>query len=290
MNLERDADEEELPFLLSRPLPADAALSPSHLLEIHRLIDEQTVARPQWPRRRRLEILSVTAVVLTLVGLFAFRTDSYERNLAADTPAPDWVHFKVKDVVGHDVETWISPSLNLFAIKDHNDQLWVIFDLGKGHQLCLMPGAKQVRRWPLGATESESHRRSMEITRALFFENRPVESTKDLVVLDDLTRSVRMEGKEFLERSIRFQEGGNEGRYTVRLDPVTKRAEQVTIVLGKNQREIIQVLDYPAAGPASPQAFGLPDDVAIIDGRPTSIKQQLLEFHGRLYRWFRGDR
>jgi hypothetical protein len=226
---------------------------------------------------------------LTVVGLFVFPTSKYTRNFAADTPAPDWVHWKMPYQPGGVMtDVWMCPSLKIVTFAIPSDPFWFIADIGNSQEWCFKAGYG-VHRWPIDYPQNH-YSDELEIARALYIENAPLPPTESWEVQSDNSREVDIDGKRRVERTVSGKTPSGPRTMTLLIDPITRRANSVKI--NESGFVIDQTPDYPAAGPADMTAFGLDKDTPVTIGRlpppfSTTVRDWYLNASRQVRNWWR---
>lgn len=267
MNTQSGDDDEAMVALARIPLPADMLPTAEHRSRVKELLGEKTTPAPSpWIRWRR-EALAVAAIVLAVAGILLFAPNEPTPNLTAWSAAADWVHAEFEDQGDGKLDLYVSAELGVQSYVLPNG--FRIEDATHQRQFIKRSWESTVYGQPLTPEAAEKFLRLMKTFIAQTTYPSELDFEDDTELVSDEAHEVMVDGEPMTERTIVVRYGSEKVQSIIHYDRATSRAVRSTSTYLSTGKEISTVrYDYPKTGPATLRAFGIRDDVPIVQGFP----------------------
>lgn len=231
-------------------------------------------------------LVGATAASL-LIGWLAWH--SFGRSAWAEVVASvsgrPWLHAVGQADNGTVMESWYSPSRRVMAVKVKNGAHVFFWD-GEADVLETYDADGRPPAIHRAALDDENRRRWTEggLLQALLADDfETALAGLDARIIDQQRRTITVEGQPRHEYRLVVAGGDDAGmrrEVTALVDPATKLPITLSTSIrdadGKVVFEDVSVLDYPASGPNSIHALGVPRDAPLVDNVPRGDLQRAL--------------
>ncbi len=223
---------------------------------------------------RRWWLASSAAVVAMLaVGIVVLKPRDVWADVVKAFRSQKWIHIVRKDAQGSiGGEFWESPTAEISASKSAAEIR--LADTGSSLLQVYYPAQKKIVRLELNDQEQrESLRLFMQV---LLGES---EQLRYLQVVDRQHRSITEQGRTWDEIRLTVEPiGGTPMTWIVTIDPNTHLPRTFRMEIPGAPQQLTDEFDYPAEGPSTLAALGVPDDAELEDRVPKeSLKNILAE-------------
>jgi hypothetical protein len=236
--------------------------------------------RPWFLAARRWAILGAGAAAVLAVAVLWNHSDNFVLADVVEAVANQaWMHATGKGPNGTDFEMWYSPRDEIIATRQGKDVSYINVrqETIEIHEE-VEEGTSFLARLPMEGKQKKRFASGERRLQALFFGN-PMKSLKDgsNEIASQTKKTVREGDTSFVEYRLTSKAVGDaKPSVTVlRVDPETKLPVSWKSMIGDKQLFSCQV-EYPAHGPQSVYAMGVPRDAKIVDQTPNNDLELIL--------------
>jgi hypothetical protein len=236
--------------------------------------------RPWIAAARRWAILAAGAAAMLAVAVFwSHSANSVLADVVDALAKQAWMRATGKGLNNADIEIWYSPRDGIIATRQGKDVIYVnvpqeTIEVYEDVE----SGASFLARLPIEGKQKELFASQEQMLQALFFGN-PTKAFQDgsRQVARHTKKTVREGGATFFEYHLTSKPVGDAKPVVtvLRVDPETQLPVSWESMIGNTQVCSCQV-EYPAKGPQSVYAMGVPQGVKIVDQAPSDDLKRIL--------------
>lgn len=245
--------------------------------------NELSKRRGRSVRRHWLGLAAGAAAVLMVAVIWHLGNRSVLADVVEAVSKKTWLHAQGQGPNGIAIEMWYSPKHGIIAMQQGTaaTQETLFVNLRQNSlEFCKkdVAGIRLLSRLPIDKEQQKQFSSGESTLNSLFF-GRPLQgaAAEELEITGHTEQTIHDGDDIFIEHRFTTRVAGNEQptETVLRVDPKTELPVSWESTIGKTQVFSCRV-DYPATGPQTIYALGIPRDVEILDQTPSPDQERIL--------------